>query len=83
MPKCIKNYRDKIRAKQSRNRWRDKNYKAGVFFINTKKWKRYSEEEIKLILEHKTSDRKIAELLDRSVRSIQNTRHKYKKEKII
>lgn len=43
--------------------------------------KRFTEEEIDLILKHEVSDRELAEKLGRSMKAIQNARANYKKKR--
>ena len=74
MPKCIKNFRDKDKAREYRNRQRRINYHRGDFSNGT--GRSYKWWEIPIILLHLMSDRTIARRLNRSVMAIQLKRNK-------
>lgn len=69
MPKYIKNYKDKQKARATRNRERRKYYQKLDFGVNRKEI--YTEDEKDLIKAHTMPDREIAKQLGRSVLAIQ------------
>lgn len=75
--KCRKNYRDKEKYRIYRNDYNKRYYKARQFLKNNKK--RWTEEEIQLVMEQKIPDTDIAFKLGRSVKAIQILRCKQRK----
>lgn len=78
MPKRKKDYRDMEKYRNYANRHRKANYKRGNF--SDGKPREYTLDEINLILEQSMPDRELAELLKRSVQSIQIKRSRLKKK---
>ncbi|MEK7157758.1 MAG: hypothetical protein AAB688_01640 [Patescibacteria group bacterium] len=84
---CLKNnlpthfYLKKFRSlnPEKRNRERKKNYDAGAKYDYSSRI-RYSEQEKKLVLEFKGTDRELAKLISRSVKAVQAKRGRMKKE---
>ena len=72
MPKYMRLYKNKEKAKQKRYLDRLKNYIKGRF--NTKKREPFSQFEIDMILNHNSNDRVLAEKLASSVNSLQSLR---------
>lgn len=70
--KTLKFFRNKAKAKEYRKRNKRKNYLLGNF--KDRPLKRFTEEEIDLVLDHKMKDRQLAFMLKRSVQSIQAKR---------
>lgn len=70
-------YRDKEKARITCNRQRQRYYGQSRNAPN--KGRRWTEEEIKIIMEHSMTDREIAELIGRSVEAIQVKRCKWGK----
>lgn len=77
MTRSLKLYKDKDKALKARNRWRKNNYTKGRKY-STSKGKRYTIEEVKLVLDHSIPDIELAKLLKRSVQSIQTKRSELK-----
>lgn len=77
MPKCLKHYKDKDKARAYTYRRNKKYYTKHMYSQDIKK-KRWSDFEVKIILDHKFSDVVIAMRLQRSVRAIQVKRCKLK-----
>ena len=78
MPKCRKQYKDLDKYIAYCNRHRKSNYLKGNFSDGNRK--RYTQEEMELILDHSISDRELAKRLKRSVQAIQIKRARLKKE---
>lgn len=78
MPKYLKCYKDKEKARRTRNKHRRQNYQKTAFAPNSGKL--WSEYEDAIILEHTVTDFELAKLLKRSVGSIQNRRCRLKKK---
>jgi hypothetical protein len=77
MPKCLKLYKDKLKAKIYRNLQRKKNYRQTSFSKNS--GKPWEDSDIQLTLNFQGTDRELSKLLKRSVCSIQKIRWKVKK----
>ena len=71
-------YRDLKKYRETCNRQQRKYYRETANAEN--RYKKWTKEEIKLILEHKISDREISKLIMRSMKSIVMKRTKIKKE---
>lgn len=78
MPKTLKLFKDKNKARIYRNKQRRINYNRGSLtkFNENKHWKT---KEIKLICSSLLFDRQLAKLLGRTVRAIQLRRSKEKR----
>lgn len=74
MPKSLKNYKDKEKARLYRNRSRKTYYQK----TQTGKRRYWTVEEMEMILEKKYSDMELAGILKRSVESIQIKRSRIK-----
>jgi hypothetical protein len=81
MPAHIYWYKDKDKRQTYRNRQRSINYKRGEFgkIVKVHSYHRWSEDQDELVLLHDESDRKLAEYLGITVRSIQLRRWRLKK----
>lgn len=66
------NYKDLDKWRSSKNRQRKRYYKKTQNANNS--GRRWSSEEIKIVLEHKMSDSEISKLIGRSVGAIQSRR---------
>lgn len=77
MPKSLKNYKDKEKAHLYRNRSRKTYYKK----TQTGKRRCWTTEEMEMILDKKYSDMELADILERSVQSIQIKRSRLKLER--
>lgn len=73
-------YKNKEKWKETCNSQRRKYYKKTAYAINHRK--KWNEEEIKIIMEHKICDRDISKLLGRSMNAIQVKRAKEIKRKL-
>lgn len=77
MPKCLKEYVDKRKAKRYRDRHRMLNYELGNF--SNRMHEPYDFNEQAEILDHSIPDRELAKKLERSVKAIQIKRCQLKK----
>lgn len=75
MPKFVKSYRNKDKARITRNRQRQKNY-AKTAIYDKREWCAWEED---LVMAHTISDMDLSALLERSVQSIQLKRWRIKK----
>jgi hypothetical protein len=80
MPKSIKNFHDKEKARIYRNNQRKENYHRGGFIFQGKR--RWDNEEKKLLMGWDKNTRLLAKILKRSVQSIQSKRYRLKHEEI-
>lgn len=79
MPKHLKDYKDKEKARITRNRQRQKNYgKTSFIYKGRRRWTEY---EDTLVLEHSITDFELSQQIIRSVKAIQIRRCKLKKRK--
>lgn len=79
MPKTLKKYADTDKARAYRNRQRKINYdRDGSDRRNS--YKRWSNDEIDMILEGKLTDREVARIIGRSVKAIHVKRARLKHE---
>ena len=78
MPKTLKNFADSERAREYRNRQRERNYALcpGDDDVRHTRWQDWERE---LVMEHTMPDREISRMTGRSVRAIQVMRHKLRK----
>lgn len=78
MPKTLKNFADSERAREYRNRQRERNYALcpGDDDVRHTRWQDW---ERRLVMEHEMPDREISRMTGRSVRAIQVMRHKMRK----
>lgn len=76
MPKCLKNYKDPVKAKQYRDRQRKMNYERTNIYPPKGLWASWEDE---LVLAHAKPDRELSAEIKRSVRAIQIRRSKLKK----
>ena len=78
MPKTLKNFADSERAREYRNRQRERNYALcpGDDEVRHTRWRDW---ERRLVMEHDIPDREISRMTGRSVRAIQVMRHKMRK----
>ena len=74
MPKTLKNFADSERAREYRNRQRERNYALcpGDDDVRHTRWRDWE-------MEHTMPDREISRMTGRSVRAIQVMRHKLRK----
>ena len=74
MPKTLKNFADSERAREYRNRQRERNYALcpGDDDVRHTRWQDWERE---LVMEHDMPDREISRMTGRSVRAIQVMRH--------
>lgn len=81
MPKTLKNFADSERAREYRNRQRERNYALcpGDDDVRHTRWQDW---ERRLVMEHEMPDREISRMTGRSVRAIQVMRHKMRKAAI-
>ena len=93
MPKTLKNFADSERAREYRNRQRERNYAlcpgdddGGNSHItdvvpgdDDVRHTRWQDWERELVMEHTMPDREISRMTGRSVRAIQVMRHKLRK----
>lgn len=77
MPKSLKLYRNVDKATKYRNSQRKGNYAKGRIYANSRK-KRYSDEELEMVLDHSIADIELAKRIGRSVQSIQIKRSRLK-----
>lgn len=75
--KCRKEYKDQQKYQTYRNNYNQRYYEARNFVTN--KCRRWTEEDLKLIMDHNETDTELARKLGRSVRSIQVLRSRQKK----
>lgn len=75
MPKCLKYYADSEKARAYRNRQRKRNYDKcpGDPRVSKSPW---TDDEVKLVLDHTMTDREISKKIGRSVTAIQMKRCK-------
>ena len=78
MPNWVKNYPDKEKARQMRNKHRKANYDKTAYAPNG--WKKWTPQEDEIVLQHRFCDRQLSCLLKRSVAAIQKRRSKLKKK---
>lgn len=78
MPKTLKNFADSERAREYRNRQRERNYALypGTETVRRTRWQEW---EKKLVMEHPVPDREISLVTGRSVASIQTMRQKLRR----
>ena len=76
--KCLSGYKNAEKARAYRNRQRKLNYDRGMIRVG-RNHMAYTTKECKIVLEKKMKDREIAEMLQRSVRSIQGLRFRLKR----
>ena len=72
MPKHIHWYRDQVKKAEYRKRQKRNNYFKNKHDICSKDF--YTDEDIKIILEHKITDRELAIRLGRTIPAIQRKR---------
>ena len=79
MPVCLTRYRDKEKAQDYRKRHRKKNYAKSRenAFASGKKW---TDEEVVLVMSHSISDSVLSKQIGRSVEAIQQKRNKENKK---
>lgn len=77
MPKSLKLYRNVDKATKYRNSQRRSNYAKGRIYADSRK-KRYSDEELEMVLNHSIVDIELAKMIGRSVQSIQIKRSRLK-----
>lgn len=75
MPKHLKTYKDKEKARITRNRQRKKNYGKTSFKYKRRRWTPF---EDKLVLNHTITDFELSNQIERSVASIQIRRNRLK-----
>lgn len=80
LPKTLKQYADTNKAREYRNRQRKINYDRGAKHT-CNGYNRWSKSDEKILMEYsdKMTDRKLSEILERSVKSIQIHRSRMKK----
>jgi len=78
MPKFMKLYKDKTKAKRKRYKDRKENYEKGRFGNRLKEEGPFNQDEIKMILFHELSDRLLAEMFGSSTNGIQSMRWRLK-----
>lgn len=78
MPKTLKNFADSERAREYRNRQRERNYALcpGDDDVRYTRWQDWERE---LVMEHTMPDREISRMTGRGVHAIQVMRHKLRK----
>ena len=74
-----KEYRDKEKLRKTRNAQRKRYYRQ----TQGNKPKRWSEDEIQMVLDKPVTDRELSELMNRSMQSIQLKRHNVRSEEQI
>lgn len=74
--KCRSKYADQDKYREYRNRYKNKYNKRRNFSDGGKR--PWTDEETKIVLEHKTTDTEIAKMLGRSYSAVQCRRHKMK-----
>ena len=72
-------YKDKTKYYERKKVQKDRYYNKTKNSKNSNK--KYTQDEIIMILEHKKTDRELSEILGRSMNSIQVSRIRYKKKK--
>jgi len=77
MPKCLKSYKDKEKAKAYVYRNRKRYYHKTAFIYEKRRW---TTEEDKLVLTSKLTDTQLSEKIQRSVQAIQLRRLRLKRE---
>ena len=79
--KCKKTYRDMDKYRKYRNAYK-RRYRAGRDYSDGRR-ARWTENEIRIVMEHRMPNTEIARMLGRSVQAIQIKRCKENKEKRI
>ena len=78
MPKFMKLYKDKEKAKRKRYRERRENYEKGAFGNKLKEGSYFTQDEREMILHHILPDRALAEMFGSSTNGIQTMRWRLK-----
>lgn len=78
MPKTLKNFADSERAREYRNRQRERNY-ALCPGDDDVRYTRWQDWERRLVMKHDIPDREISRMTGRSVHAIQVMRYKMRK----
>ena len=78
MPNYLHSYKNKDKARSTRNAQRARYYKKTQLYTGKRRW---TYEEDKAVLEHGVSDTELSYAIKRSVQSIQARRHRLKYQK--
>lgn len=79
MPKTLKYFRDKEKARIYRNNQRKRNYDQTIKALN--RFQRWTDEEKELIIKSEKTDRELHLIIGRSTRAIQSMRCLIKKRR--